>query len=444
MSHGIKINKEACKGCVNCIKTCPTEAMRVIDGKVRIMEERCIGCGECLRSCRHRALSLKEDDWDFLSSKRSLAVVVDPALCFQFSWGPYPDVMSQVLRNMGFDPIFKDAALAFDLTALAEARLLDDNTDRRGPIISTYCPAVVRLIQIKFQELIKNLSPVENPLEVCIDLWRAKHAKHNVPAALVAPCPARVAMVEDPLGRDASSVDYVISVTRMAREILTNSKSVEHSKDSARGSNSRWVRWASLGGETAHIKEFAKKPIRSLMVSGMRNVIDLFQELELGRLRGVDFIEARVCDFGCIGGIANVESRFIAHQKLKMLISSAPTDEEKLLLDELYETGIWKLQEEIMPVEQAPLGKDLAKAMEKLEELHSVYAELPHLDCGTCGRPTCRVMAEDIVKGNGSIEDCIFRVRERIAELSEEIHVLSKKLTHTMTPEGENEDKRDM
>ncbi|HCD72502.1 MAG TPA: Fe-S cluster protein, partial [Thermovirga lienii] len=80
MSHGIRISKEACKGCVNCIKTCPTEAMRVINGKVRIMEERCIGCGECLRSCRHRALSLKEGDWDFLANKRSLAVVADPAL----------------------------------------------------------------------------------------------------------------------------------------------------------------------------------------------------------------------------------------------------------------------------------------------------------------------------------------------------------------------------
>jgi len=444
MSHGIRISKEACKGCVNCIKTCPTEAMRVINGKVRIMEERCIGCGECLRSCRHRALSLKEGDWDFLANKRSLAVVADPALCFQFPWGPYPDVLAQVLRNMGFDPIFNECALAYDLTALAEARHLDNNSEKTGPVISTYCPAVVRLIQIKFQELIPHLSPVENPLEVSIDLWRARHMKHNVPAALVAPCPARIAMVEDPVGRDTSSADYVISVTRMAREILVGSRNVAHMGNPPDGLASRWVTWASLGGESACIEKFAQKPVRSLTVSGMRNVIDLLQELELGRLKGVDFVEARACNFGCIGGIANVESRFIAFQKLKMLNPPEPAKEEIELLEELYEADIWRLQEIIAPVEQTPLGKGLAKAMEKLEELHSVYAELPHLDCGTCGRPTCRVMAEDIVKGEGSLEDCVFRVRERIAELSEEINVLSRKLVHTMTPEEKNEDKRDM
>jgi dissimilatory sulfite reductase (desulfoviridin) alpha/beta subunit len=43
MAHGIRINENACRGCVNCIKVCPTEAMRVIHGKVRILEDRCIG-----------------------------------------------------------------------------------------------------------------------------------------------------------------------------------------------------------------------------------------------------------------------------------------------------------------------------------------------------------------------------------------------------------------
>ena len=37
--HSVTLNKEKCKGCTNCIKGCPTEAIRVRDGKARIIDE---------------------------------------------------------------------------------------------------------------------------------------------------------------------------------------------------------------------------------------------------------------------------------------------------------------------------------------------------------------------------------------------------------------------
>ncbi|HPD98597.1 MAG TPA: 4Fe-4S binding protein, partial [Synergistales bacterium] len=102
MPHGIEISGEDCRGCVNCIKSCPTEAIRVINGKVRILEERCIGCGECLRICSHRAISLQGTDWDSISGIRPMALVMDPALFSQFPWPPNPAIMEEILRDMGF------------------------------------------------------------------------------------------------------------------------------------------------------------------------------------------------------------------------------------------------------------------------------------------------------------------------------------------------------
>jgi ferredoxin len=415
--------------------------MRVIHGKVRILEERCIGCGECIRSCRHRALSLQENDWDEVSSRRPMTAAVDPALCTQFPWSPNPAILEDVLRDMGFEPIFQECAMAYDLAAMATARIIEDGSSVVFPVISTYCPAVVRLVQIKFQELLPHVAPVESPLETCIDLWRARHNKYDVPASLVVACPARVAMAEDPVGRDASSVDYVVSTARMTREILSRSHGI---KDSAerKANDSRWLSWALLGGETRHVGQFAQRPLRTLAVSGMKNVIAFLQDIELHPMQGLDFVELRACDLGCIGGISNAESRFLSRIKIENYgYSPALTDRQRQDLEALYEADIWKLQKEISPIEQVPLGRDMAKAMEKLEELHSVYAELPHLDCGTCGRPSCRIMAEDIVRGEGSVDDCIFRLREKIARLSDEIHVLSRRLVHTMTPEDKDENK---
>ena len=34
--------------------------------------------------------------------------------------------------------------------------------------------------------------------------------------------------------------------------------------------------------------------------------------------------------------------------------------------------------------------------------------ELPGLDCGICGAPSCRALADDIVRGYAEENDCIF------------------------------------
>ena len=46
--HSVRLDKDKCKGCTNCIKRCPTQAIRVRAGKAHIIKERCIDCGECI------------------------------------------------------------------------------------------------------------------------------------------------------------------------------------------------------------------------------------------------------------------------------------------------------------------------------------------------------------------------------------------------------------
>ena len=53
--HSVTLDRDKCMGCTNCIKRCPTEAIRVRDRKAYIEAERCIDCGECIRICPHHA-----------------------------------------------------------------------------------------------------------------------------------------------------------------------------------------------------------------------------------------------------------------------------------------------------------------------------------------------------------------------------------------------------
>ena len=53
--HSVTLDKDKCLGCTNCIKRCPTEAIREIEGQAQIITERCNDCGECIRLSKHHA-----------------------------------------------------------------------------------------------------------------------------------------------------------------------------------------------------------------------------------------------------------------------------------------------------------------------------------------------------------------------------------------------------
>jgi hypothetical protein len=205
-------------------------------------------------------------------------------------------------------------------------------------------------------------------------------------------------------------------------------------KDNSAVSPWRFPTWAIRGGETKHVAKFAGRDLKVIAVSGLRNTKDLLQQLELGRLNGVDFVECRTCDLGCFGGIAVPESRFLAHLRNRNIETEWElTDERKAELDEIYSTPkIWRIREAIPSKQRIPLSNDLSEAMSRMNQMKAIFAEMPHIDCGACGRPSCKAMAEDIVREQGEISDCIFKLREVISSLAGQILSLADTQPHTI------------
>ncbi|MGI6704192.1 MAG: (Fe-S)-binding protein [Clostridia bacterium] len=52
-----------------------------------------------------------------------------------------------------------------------------------------------------------------------------------------------------------------------------------------------------------------------------------------------------------------------------------------------------------------------------MEKVEGILEKLPGIDCGSCGAPTCRALAEDIVNGRAREVDCVFRLREKMNEI---------------------------
>ena len=75
---------------------------------------------------------------------------------------------------------------------------------------------------------------------------------------------------------------------------------------------------------------------------------------------------------------------------------------------------IWESNVEYRPI--LKLDDDMLKALEKMHKIDGLTEELPGLDCGACGAPSCRALAE----GNAVLTDCIFKLREKVDELESE------------------------
>lgn len=417
--HSVCLDKDLCKGCTTCMRICPTQAIRVQNGKAKIISERCIDCGECVRHCPYHAKKVKSDDFSMLKNFKYNIALVAPAFCGQFSKATDIDLILTGVKKIGFDDVFEVARGAEIITEKTREILKNKDTDK--PLVSSACPAVVRLISVRFPSLSETVIPLTSPMEAAAQAARGKARKETglsdeeIGTFFISPCPAKVTAVKQPLALQKSNVSGVISIKdvymRLAKEISSVKKPQKLSVAGKEG-----ISWARSGGEAAAlgIKNY-------IAVDGIHNVIKILEELEDEKIKNVDFIEALACVSGCTGGPLNAENEFVANSRIRNLTENK-VGEEKISAEgiNLY----WDKKIEYEPF--SPLDSDMGEAMKKMARIEEIYERLPRLDCGSCGSPGCREFAEDIVRGKAQEKDCIFRLREKIEILAKEITEISK------------------
>ncbi|HHT71218.1 MAG: [Fe-Fe] hydrogenase large subunit C-terminal domain-containing protein [bacterium] len=421
--HSVRLDREKCKGCVNCIKRCPVEAIRVRHGKAEIMEDRCIDCGECIRACPNHAKYVERDTIHGLPQFAYTIALPAPSLYGQFRDNVGPGRILAAIKSLGFDDVW-EVALGAEIVSRAVGEYFQTNRHLR-PLISSACPAVVRLVQVRFPSLVDHIIPLESPMHVTASLARWLTAEKTgihpdkIGLFFFSPCPAKVTAVKNPVGGVLSEVDRVLAVTDVYGELLQNLRQGHPCMVRA---DRVGIGWGSSGGEQA-----ASGIENSLIVDGIHNVISVLEEIELGRLGDIDFIEAQACPGGCVGGILNVNNRFVAGVRLQHLVRDLP--QSAPLSDRLHQLGADQVEVPSIAVEPRPivhLDRDLKKAMQKLQLVNELMELLPGLDCGSCGAPTCRALAEDIAVGKATETDCIFKLRERIMSLALDTYNLAQ------------------
>ena len=418
--HSVRLEKEKCRACTNCLKRCPTEAIRVRGGRAHIIDERCIDCGECIRVCEYHAKIAVTDPLSSISRFRYKIALPAPSLYGQFkSLRSIAQVLTG-LKHMGFDEVFEVARGADVVTRAIREKLRQPDLPR--PLISAACPAIVRLIQVRFPDLIDHIVDVRQPMEVAALIAKREFArKHGVDEQevgcfFITPCPAKVTAIRNPIGHEKSAVDGAISVLEIYGLLSSHTRS--HEADDSLVQATAWgVGWATTGGEAN-----AVCPENSMAVDGIENVIRVLEEIENNKLGDLTFFEGSACTGGCVGGPLNFENNYVARNIIRRLVdtTSGLHPDQKVDVSLLTKYPLYN-QKDILPNSVMRLDEDIVEAMRKMERMEEIYKKLPGYDCGSCGSPTCRTFAEDIVRGFAREMDCIHKMKEQLRLMAQQM-----------------------
>jgi Na+-translocating ferredoxin:NAD+ oxidoreductase RNF subunit RnfB len=417
----VRFHEDLCVGHGTCLRVCPTRAIRLKENKAFRIVDQCIGCGECIRACREGAVSATTEGLEVLEKDHVAIALVSPVLYAQFP-GVMPKDVLLGLRQMGFQHTI-DMSYFLEMFQYATEEFISRNRRSRvapWPLISPVCPVVVRLIAFHFPNLLPNVLPVLRP----VALMAREVKSHLIPeySAMgkevvlyyINPCPTKkdpacLTAYQRPVPREVA-----LGINDIYPQLLKHVKQIE-AADSIPFYQTRFEyetcatgnasMWAMSGGEIADMDID-----QSLAVSGMAETISYLEKIEMGLLQDIEYIEFRTCREGCLGGVLTVIDKYLAKSAVQRMIKrfglGKRLHRENIL--RMYEKGKFQSEKKatkltrLFGAQKEGLSIDALKKIEKIMELTR------GTDCAACGAPNCRTFAEDVVRGDADLKECIF------------------------------------
>jgi len=413
--HALKILDEICYGCTHCIKVCPTEALRIKNGKACLINDRCIDCGECMNACPVDAIIIEQDDFNDIFKYKARVALVPSVLIGQFPRHHSSRKIYSGIMEQGFTNVY-EAEHGASILIEQINKYVSVHSEIR-PVISSFCPAIVRLIQVRFPSLTDNIMLLKAPLDLAAisfknELIERGYKEEEIGIFYVTPCAAKIAAIKSPVGELYSPITGVINVDLLFNKVYSGFKKEERAscivpeKEQLRPEE---MGWSLTGGESKYIKG------RCLSIDGINNAIEFLEQIENGSATNFDFIEVRACDESCAGGILTTSNRFLTTERLReratkyiedksqgRIIDNQTIDKHKEFVEQ--QVSIYAIE----PRSMLKLDEDMEMAMQKMKKISSIMKFLPKIDCGGCGTHSCKTLAEDIVQGRAKTSDCIF------------------------------------
>ncbi len=409
--HSHIILSEKCKGTTKCIKACPTQALRYRKNKLIFFDDLCVDCGECINVCPESVFVPVIDEInDFEKFEYKIAI---PArvLYSQFNADIHPLLIHETLKKIGFNEVI-DISQNINVISYALSEHMKNKTDGK-PVIGSFCPAVLRLIQVNYPNLMELISPFDVARELT-----AKEAKKRISeekgididkigVIYFSPCPSKVVSIKQPAEKETSWIDGAISISDIYKIIHPEILKLKNQWKPKEGEEYFYYGkgWGMLNQILQHVDSE-----KCLSVIGIDNIKMILDDIEDSKLVNIDYLEAYTCAQGCLGGAFCVENPYISKHNSYILRKKygIPADINKKEIIEKYHQGYYFMENKLEPRKTRILSSDLGTSIKRMKQKERILSKLPKKDCGLCGAPSCETFAQDCSMGEAELSDCIF------------------------------------
>ncbi|MGC9313441.1 MAG: [Fe-Fe] hydrogenase large subunit C-terminal domain-containing protein, partial [Sediminispirochaetaceae bacterium] len=212
--HALTVKEDICFGCTRCMTVCPTGAIRIVRGKAKVDPAKCVDCGNCMEACPVNAIVGEQDDFQKIYRYQYRVAVVPSVMIGQFSDDISEQLIFSTLIELGFTHVF-EAEFGCDILQRISGRYV--TYADRYPVISSFCPAIVRLVQVRFPSLVKHLNLIKPPLDITA-LYAQKLLcdqgadPRQIGMFYVTPCAAKIAAIKSPQGEQSNPFTGVINM----------------------------------------------------------------------------------------------------------------------------------------------------------------------------------------------------------------------------------------
>ncbi len=430
-----------CVGCNKCIRSCPSLTANVAEnGKIRVDEDKCIACGSCFDHCEHNARDYRDDTEVFLkdlAAGKKYSVIVAPAFIAN-----YPKDYRKVfgyLKSLGVAHIYP-VSFGADITTWSYIKYIKE-TGKTG-MISQPCPAVINYVEKYIPELIPKMVPLHSPMmDEAIYLKKYRHVQEEL--VFLSPCIAKKAEISDK--NTFGYVKYNVTFFKLMQAIAGKYLSAPEADEETDRPYGLGSRYPKPGGLRECVEFFLGPQTAVLQVEGEVEAYHFLREYA-HRTGNLPFlVDILNCQKGCIRGtgtdssIDDMDVELAINEMKKRVVSgrgrkvggqktgphypwnsSLPLEKRWKYYDAQFRE--LDLKDFMRAYDGKPVDIRTPDAKQENEIFNSMLKKTEadrHINCSSCGYPTCRDMARAIFNGVNRKESCIYYAKA-MAEVEKE------------------------
>jgi len=393
-----------CQDCYKCLRHCPVQSIKVLNGQADVMPERCLACGRCVSACPTSAKRVRYD----LDKARELIsaggkVMASLAPSWRGTMRRNRPQLIAALKALGFAGVSETALGAQELSIKTAAIL---NQSGPGLHISSACPVIVDYVRLYRPEFAANIVPFASPALTHARLLKNEYGEDTA-VIFIGPCFGKKNEADRHPDLIAGALTFGELKTWLkdtkeisVKDLLLDDKEALFLPERAY----EGALYPLDGGMNESIRRVGVKgEVQLLNLASLELFIEALSELDPGAISRPMFIEALACAGGCVAG-PGISSKRSAFLKMSAVLRHVVDRDE-----------VPQNPKVTAPAEYAPAGLTVNEhTLEEIEDaLHRLgkYTPEDQINCSGCGYPSCHDLARALLDGCAEPSMCVSHMR---------------------------------